>query len=722
MRPDLVVRPQQVGGDRYWVVKDPVALAYFHLRDEEHAILRMLDGRATLEEIRRRFEQLFAPLELTAEHLHAFLGRLHACNLVLADSPGQGHQMLLRHHQRRRRERLQWLGSVLAIRFRGIDPEPLLERLYPKVRWLFSPPAVAAAVLLVLAAVALAAVQYGVFQSRLPDLRAFLSVGNVVWLAASLAAAKVLHELGHALACKHFGGECHEMGVMLLVFTPCLWCNVSDAWMLSSKWQRVAISMAGIGVELVLAALCTFVWWFSEPGLLNTLALNMMVICSVNTVLFNGNPLLRYDGYYVLSDVLEVPNLGQQSRALLSRSLARLVLGVELPADRSLPGKRRWLLAAYGVASTAYRWFVVLAILWFCHEVLSAYRLEVVASLLAAAVVAGLLAVPVANVIGLLRNPAWTRKVRRGRAALAGVALAVVLAAVLLAPLPYRVAAPVVLEPQGGCRVYVSVPGTLTRSLKAGAVVERGETLAELEDLDVRRQIEELAGERDRQRLRLANLEAQLVEDPSVAPQIPAAREALADVEVRLRQRQQDQERLSLKSPLGGTVLPPPLRPARPYAQGRLENWWGSPLDTQNLGCHLTTGTLFCLVGDPGRLEAVLVVDQSDLAFVKPGQRARVRLAELPDGVLGGTVAEIAKTGLEIVPRELALGKALPTRFDEDGIARPLEPCYRVRVRLDEHERPLLVGTAGRAKILADPQPLGQRLYRYLRRTFNFPL
>ncbi|HUT12002.1 MAG TPA: HlyD family efflux transporter periplasmic adaptor subunit [Thermoguttaceae bacterium] len=728
MRPDLSIHPQQVGQQRYWVVKDPVALAYFHLRDEEHAILQMLDGRTSLAEIKRRFEQAFAPLQLTVERLHAFLFRLHRCGLVLSEAVGQGSQLLIRHNRRRRLDRIRSITGVLAIRFRGIDPEPLLRRLYPKCRWLFSWWVLAGGMALVLAAAGLVAVQFDVWQSKLPDFREFFNARNVVWLAAALAVAKILHELGHALTCKHFGGECHEMGVMFLVFTPCLYCNVSDSWMLKSKWHRMAVTAAGIFVEIVLAAVCTFLWWFSEPGLLNTLCLNVMFVCSVSTVLFNGNPLLRYDGYFILSDLVAVPNLAQQAKALVSRGLARALLGAETPDDRALPEQRRGLLAIYGVASTLYRWFVVIAILWFCHKILKEYRLELLAQLMTLVVIVGLLMVPVWNVVAFLRNPAWQRRIKRGRALLSGVVLLAVVAGICTVPLPFRVTAPVVLEPRNAHYRYVSVPGTLVWSVSPGKRVEQGEILAQLENLDVRVQVQELDNQYNELDLRVKNLEQlkglddRSAAESSASSQIPAAEKARDDVQERLQQRERDQDRLILRAPAGGTVLPPPsLAPPR-YSPDRLETWWGHPLQPQNLGCYLDTGTLFCLVGDPSRLEAVLVIDQADRNFVRTGQRVRIQLDEAPGEILPGTIAEIAENDLKVVPRELAGGGDLLTRTDQRGIRRPLETSYQVRVRLDDHDHRLLVGARGRAKILVDAQPLGQRFYRYLKRTFNFSL
>ena len=219
-----------------------------------------------------------------------------------------------------------------------------------------------------------------------------MAASNWPWLFLVLAATKVLHELGHALACRHFGGECHEIGVMLLVFVPCLYCNVSDSWMLPNKWRRIAVAAAGMYVELVLASIATLLWWFSAPGLFNAICLNTMLVCSLGTLLFNGNPLLRYDGYYILSDLIDVPNLGAESTAAVRRLAGRWFLGLDLADERMLPGRSSWLLALYAVASTAYRIVVIVAILWGLRELARPYQLEPLVALLACVIVAGMVA------------------------------------------------------------------------------------------------------------------------------------------------------------------------------------------------------------------------------------------------------------------------------------------------------------------------------------------
>ena len=198
-----------------------------------------------------------------------------------------------------------------------------------------------------LAAITLVLVQWDKFQSKLPTFEQFFSAENWLFLGATMAIVKILHEFGHGLSCKKFGGECHEMGLMFLVFTPCLYCNVSDSWMLKNKWQRVFIGAAGMYVELILASVATFLWWFSTPGMFNFLCLSVMFICSVSTVVFNGNPLLRFDGYYIVMDMLEIPNLRQKSTEVLKRWFQSKCLGLELQDNPFLPRRNLFWFALF---------------------------------------------------------------------------------------------------------------------------------------------------------------------------------------------------------------------------------------------------------------------------------------------------------------------------------------------------------------------------------------
>ncbi len=472
-RPDLTIVPQKYGQHRYWLVKDPISLQYFHLRDEEHAILEMLDGQTGLAEIKTRFEKRFAPYRLPLETAHAFLGRLHECGLLLSSTPGQGEQLLQRADLGRRRRRLAAFANVLAIRFRGIDPPTLLKAVAARCGWLFSPAALILAILLMLAAAAAVVVHSPGLPAMQAELRETIHPGNLIWLAAVLAAAKILHELGHAVTCIRLGGQCRELGLMLLVFTPCLYCEVSDAWTFPSKWRRIAVSAAGIIVEIVLAAFAALVWCFSGPGLLHSLAFAVMVVCSVSTLLFNGNPLMRYDGYYVLADLLEVPNLAEQSRAVVARFAALIFLGIGLPSDRIWPTERRFLLGFYGMASLPYRCFAVGAILWIVHRVAAAYGAEVLGDAFAVLVLGGIAVPAVGRLAAFVKFQRLAHRGSWSRALVFGGFWTALLLFLAVVPWPCRVTAPLVIEPENAHRVYAVVAGTLATSVRAARGLKR---------------------------------------------------------------------------------------------------------------------------------------------------------------------------------------------------------------------------------------------------------
>ncbi len=465
-RPDLECRSFGAGESRYWRIKDPLTQRHFELTREEFFAFEQLDGHSSLEAIQAACQRQFTPRRVTGRQLMSFFARLHGAGLLICDSAGQAERLLARSDQRRR-ARFAWgWTNLIALRTRGVDPQPLLDAIYPYCRWMFSRVAVIGSVALMIAALLLLASHADQVRLRLPDFQAFFSLRNAGWLALSVVLAKAFHELGHALTCRHFGGECHELGVLLLVFLPCLYCNVSDAWMFHSRWRRVAVDVAGMFVELVLAAVCTFLWWFTVPGWTNSICFNLMVVCSVNTLLLNGNPLLRYDGYYLLSDLLEVPNLQQRSAAALRHMLAWCFL-TDPPRTGDLLGDRStgWL-AVYGLSALAYRWFASLAIAWFCYQVLKPYRIELLAWGVAGLMLAALLAPPWQQVLHFARGPLPAGRFHWPRIALAGILLIVGGTILWNVPLPHRLHVPALIEPADARRIYVSMSGTLDRAVQ----------------------------------------------------------------------------------------------------------------------------------------------------------------------------------------------------------------------------------------------------------------
>ena len=203
--------------------------------------------------------------------------------------------------------------------------------------------------------------------------------------------------------------------------------------------------------------------------------------------------------------------------------------------------------------------------------------------------------------------------------------------------------------------------------------------------------------------------------------EIPATEQALADIEQRLQKRLDERQRLTLIAPIDGSVLPPRRRPDG-SGPDELGMWSGRPLDEGNIGAYVETGTLFCQVGDPNRIEAMLVVNQSQIEFVRVSQTVRLQLNQLPGRYLRGVIMEISEIDVETAPSELISAGDLPTRTDANGKTHLVGVFYQANVAIDDHTNKLLPGAVGRAKIHASPMSLGRRIMRYLSSTFRLRL
>jgi putative peptide zinc metalloprotease protein len=724
MRPDLAVQRQTWQGREYWLVKDPLTLKYFRFEDEEFALLEMLDGRASIEEICERFEERFAPQRIRPSELQLLLANFHRSNLVVADAAGQGDQLLARQHEQQRKAILSTLGNFLAIRFKGIDPDRFLTWLNGRYGWIFSIPAAVCSAGLILSAVALLAAEFDVLRSRLPEFQAFFAAQNWLLLALALAVTKVLHEIGHGLACKRFGGECHEMGLMLLVGTPCLYCNVTDAWMIPSKWRRAVVGAAGMYVELNLAAIATFVWWFSQPGLVNHLCLNVMFVSSVSTLLFNGNPLLRYDGYYILSDLLEIPNLRQKSAAVVQRTLGQWLLGISPRRDPFLPVRRQWAFALYAVASSIYGWLVSLSIFWFLYRVLQPHGLAVIGQMLGAAMIVSLFVVPGFRLAYFLFQPARADSMNKMRAATGLGIVAAIVVGVLAVPLPYYVTCSVELAPRGATSVYVDVPGQVRTVHVRSGPVQPGQPIVELDDVDARLVEQRLAGQRDQLATRVESIRQRAHTDDQALLELSQVEESLNALEIQLARRRDELARLTVQASVAGVFVPPPGRPAPAGDKTRLAAWSGRPLDVRNIGAHLEASTLLGKIVQPGQVEAILAVPQGEMDFVSEVQPVELLFHQLPGEKWAGQIDRIAAQELKVASDRLSTrgGGKLATRTTAEGYQKPFDVVYQASVPLDDEGGRLLLGGTGVAKVHAGWQPLAVRLWRSACRTFRFEM
>jgi hypothetical protein len=342
LRSDLVTSRQ----NGFVVVKDPATERFFRFREVEHFIASQFDGTTSLGEIRERTAQQFggAPTAEVVERFVRTLGRLGLLETAGAPVPPA--------------RRLR--GDLLHLRLAAFDPDPLLERLVGLVRFCFTPSFVAFSVPFVGVALAIAIGQRAEIGRGLAGLYRVETL-LLAWLA--ILAVATAHEFAHGLTCKHFGGHVREMGFLLLYLQPAFYCNVSDAWLFPEKSKRLWVTLAGPYFELVLWAGAVLTWRFTDPhGWLNAMALVVVATSGVRLV-FNLNPLIRLDGYYLLSDAVGIPNLRARAFGYVGDRLSRLWRARARPA-RGASARERWIYLTYGLLAGGYSVWLLGMIAW----------------------------------------------------------------------------------------------------------------------------------------------------------------------------------------------------------------------------------------------------------------------------------------------------------------------------------------------------------------------
>jgi len=725
LRPDLVIRVSNYQGEDSWVVKDPIALKYYQLRGPEYFASRMLDGETSAVEIREALEFEFPELNITTETVHYLVNSLHKNGLLVSDLPGQSEPLKKRRNKELKQKGMQLFMSVMSMRFPGVDPEPFLNWLYPKVRFLFWRSTTIACVILMVSAAVLVLSNLSEFYSKLPEFGQFFNVRNMLFMGAIMIVTKSIHELGHGLMCKHYGGECHEIGFMLLVLTPAMYCNTSDSWLLPNKWHRIAIGAAGMYVETVIAAAATFIWWYTHPGWLHYLALNTVFLCSVSTIIFNLNPLLRYDGYYMLSDYLEIPNLAQKSKTSMINWLRVGCLGMKPVQHRSLPQRRKWAFASYSVASFLYRWFVMLMIFWFLIQIFEPYGLSVLAHAMIAMSLIGMIVIPMFKLTKFFIYPGRLREVKPIRLLVSAAIVTAVAAFLFMIPVSRHVTASFVLRPTDSDQVFVVETGKIKSLEKQpGEKVSKGETIAILENDELKLEAQKLSGNLAREKAALATLKLASRERAGIGRQISETAARIAKLQRRIEIQTQKERHLSLVAARDGEVIAPPNLVARPSPEfdARLQTWSGTPMDPENRSAQFEASTLFCIVGDPDDMQAMLVVDESDIKLVTIGQEVQLMMDEFPGERFTGEVVNVSQDSLTQLPRELSItnGGKVAVGPGPEGGEMPLLTSYEVSVSINSENRELLTGFRGSAKIEVSSLPLGQQMVRYIQTVVNF--
>ncbi|MFD2180901.1 peptidase M50 [Rhodoplanes azumiensis] len=690
LRRHVALHRQRFRGALWYVVQDRQTGRFHRLSPAAYHAVCLMDGRRSVDTIWRMVGDRLGDDQPTQDEMLRLLTLLHGADLLVSEIPPDLDEIAARSSRQSRRVLLSKMRNPLAIRLPLLDPDRLLTATLPLVRPLFTVWGLLAWIVLVGGGVALAAMHWSALTDDVID-RA-VTAQNAALLLITYPLVKAVHELGHAYATKVWGGEVHEAGVMLLVLVPMPYVDASASAAFRAPWQRIVVGGAGILVEMALAAMALLVWLQAEPGALRAVAYDVMLIGGVSTVFFNGNPLLRFDGYYVLSDLIGIPNLATRANQYVLHLVGRFGFGLADP-ERAEPdrGTRAWLVG-YAVASFLYRTAMTLTIALFV-----ATKLFALGVALAIVTVVAAFVWPIVKGIGFLIGDPRLRGRRRRAVLVAGAAVALVLAAVLALPLPYATTAEGVVWIGENATVRARTDG-LVRTVAADGdgAVAAGTTIVALEDPALAAGRTVLDRQRDEVRLRL---EAVRLNDVVAANLL---REQMRHVEGQLEDTTRRIADLALIADKDGRFLVPEAAdlPGRFVRRGEVIGY---------------------LVG---RGDAIVraVVGQADVDLVRRRTaRVDVRLAERPDVTIPARILREVPTALAELPHP-ALGTVGggavvldPASTDKP---KPLETLFHFDLAPPADALPERLG--GRVFVRFDhgTEPVAFRLARVVRQVF----
>ncbi|MEQ8786462.1 MAG: biotin/lipoyl-binding protein [Pirellulaceae bacterium] len=541
LRRDLVFAPERRDGEVQYQVEDPVCGKFYRLGLLEYTFVSLLDGRTTVSQAIRLTAAAHTDQSFSESEAAALCKWL--IETGLASTTESRATARLARWAREDAESVagKWLNP-LVIRRSLLQPDSLLDRIGPLFGWMYS----RWGVVLWLGLIATALFQLAADRERfLASSQGVLAPRNWLWLFGAWIVLKIWHELGHALVCRKFGGSVREFGVMFVLLAPIAYVDVTSSWRFRSKWQRILVSFAGMYNELMIAAVAAVVWSFVRDGVVAHVCYGIILMSSVTTILVNANPLMRFDGYYILADWLEIPNLQSHGRSYLQNLARKYVLGLPVALPTWSRRRRAWI-RGYAIASFAWRVFVCATLLIITSVLFHGAGLLL--SLAAAVIWFGL---PVLRFLRYLLFGNPTEQPNRLRFALT-IGATLLLAAILLsAPWPGRRRAYGVVEYAPLTVVRAESAGFYRRlAVSDGQQVNAGDLLAVLENRELRNELEDLE-----LAIRQSELRSHRLKREGRLAEHQAEVEKSCSLEKQRQEKLTQVQSLNVRSPVPGVVV-----------------------------------------------------------------------------------------------------------------------------------------------------------------------
>lgn len=687
--PSVEVSTQQFRGRTWYVLQDPYTQRYFRASVQACRFIQSLRPDKTVEEVWEDFVNNHPHDAPSREEVIQLLSQLHMSNLLYSLQQSDNEAIVKRYKAQKNKEFMGKVASFLFVRIPLYNPNSLLDRIRPLIMaftgwgafWVWS---------IVLLCGAWAA--FGNWSALIDQSQGVLSVSNLPWLFVCITGLKLFHEAGHAFVCKRFGGEVRTVGVMFLLFTPLPYVDASSSWGFTNRWHRIYATFAGMAVEFFFAAAGALVWAYTAPGLTNSLAFNVMLIGSVSSLLFNGNPLLRFDAYYMLSDYAEIPNLYQKGQQQWKYFGDKYLLGT-VAAQSKATDRKEWVwLTLYGLFSFIYLMLITVGIALFLMDQWLPLGLLVLVMTLYSRLLA-----PLNQLVKHLRSAATQGNRKRAVSVVGGIGLVLFLTLAVV-PFPDATRAHGIVKSNNASNVYAQTAGQLDQLMvRHGDRVQAGQVLASFSN-------EDLAADIRLTESGQIETEAQIRQALHRSGQDLSALQEKADaLELRRLNLEEQQQQLQVRASQDGDWVAPELH--------------------EQLGTWMQRGQVLGEVVDARsfRFVAVMPQEQANILFQNNFHQAELRLSGQADATLALPQVSIIPFQSDKLP-STALGwlggGEIAVNTQETSGTKTMESFFLLQSEIPAEQRQgltVLHGLSGTLRLQTPAQPLASQAYRALK-------